>query len=162
MIGGAVTTGSILTTTTGTWSPTPTSYTYQWQEDSGSGFADIPGATTSTYTLQAADSGNAIRSVITATNNVGSTSASSPAVGPVDAAVPTNTALPLITGALKRGQTLVASRGTWNPTGTSYTYQWQEDSGSGFADVPGATGATFVLTTNDVGARLRVVITATN
>jgi hypothetical protein len=161
-IGGAVTTGSILTTTTGTWTQAPTAYTYQWQKDAGSGFVNITGAVSSTYTLAAGDTGTSIRVVVTAANSVGSTSANAPAVGPVDAAVPTNNALPLVTGSLQRGQTLVASPGTWNPPGTTYSHQWQRDTGTGFANIAGATGSMRVLTTADVAASMRVVVTATN
>src|SRR5262245_39835080 len=39
-------------------------------------------------------------------------------------AVPSNTALPAITGAPAVGQTLTTSDGTWNGSPTSFTYQW--------------------------------------
>jgi hypothetical protein len=46
-------TGSILSTTTGTWANTPTSYTYQWQRN-GVNY----GGTAANYTLLAADVGH--------------------------------------------------------------------------------------------------------
>jgi len=44
--------GSVLTSTTGSWTNSPSSYTYQWVRDG----VDIPGETNSTYTSIAADS----------------------------------------------------------------------------------------------------------
>jgi hypothetical protein len=46
VISGSLTVGSLLTSTTGTWTNTPTSYAYQWQRDG----VDIGGATSSTFT----------------------------------------------------------------------------------------------------------------
>ena len=62
---GTATFGSTLTTTNGTWTgaPAPT-FTYQWQRVT----TNISGATSSTYVLVAADVGNTIRCVVTATN----------------------------------------------------------------------------------------------
>jgi hypothetical protein len=66
---GAV--GQTLSSTVGIWSFVPTSYSYAWQR---AGVA-IVGATSSSYTLVAADSGNAIGCIVTATNSAGSTAA---------------------------------------------------------------------------------------
>lgn len=55
-----------VTASTGTWDPTPDSYAYQWQRDG----VDIPGETSSTYTLTAADLGvNRVRVKVTATKS---------------------------------------------------------------------------------------------
>ena len=64
---GTASFGSTLTTTNGTWTgaPAPT-FTYQWQRVT----TNISGATSSTYTLVAADVGNTIRCVVKATNSV--------------------------------------------------------------------------------------------
>ena len=70
--------------------------------------------------------------------------------------------MPTITGAAMRTSTLSASQGTWNGAGNTYAYQWQQDPGTGFADIAGATGTTYVLGVADVGKRVRVRVTATN
>ncbi len=77
VISGTTTVGSRLTTTNGTWSgsPTPT-YARQWQR-CGTTCADIAGATESSYLLVAADAGQKLQVVVTATNSAGSTSATS-------------------------------------------------------------------------------------
>ena len=65
---GTAIVGQTLSTTDGTWSGTPATFTYsyQWQR----GGVDIGGATSSTYTLVAADSGEDIRCEVTASNGV--------------------------------------------------------------------------------------------
>ncbi len=80
-IGGTLTVGDVLSTTKGTWSGSPTSYAYRWQDcdASGTNCANISGATVTTYTLKTGDVGHTIRVVVTATNEGGSTSATSAA-----------------------------------------------------------------------------------
>lgn len=73
---------------------------------------------------------------------------------------PTNTLLPAISGIATEGQTLTALVGAWTGAPT-FTYQWQEDDG-GWANITGATGATYVVQTAVVGNPLRVVVTGTN
>lgn len=85
---GTPTQGQTLTTGNGSWSGNPTSYSYAWQacDSSGSGCSTISGAHSNWYTLTRSDVGRTIRSVVTATNSGGSTSASSGRGGPVKAA----------------------------------------------------------------------------
>lgn len=82
---GTAAVGETLTVTDGTWNGSPTSFTYQWQRDTaGDGvFADIGGATASTYVLTSAEDGHNVRAQVTAHNAVGaSLPASSNALGP--------------------------------------------------------------------------------
>jgi surface protein len=72
---GAAVVGNTLTTDDGTWTGSPTSYTYQWKR----GATNI-GTNANTYTLVAADAGQSITCVVTATNGAGSTPATSNAV----------------------------------------------------------------------------------
>ena len=72
VISGTTTLGSVLTSTTGTWTYTIL-FSYQWNRN----FSPIPSATTSSYTLVQADSAAAITCVVTATNASGSTLATS-------------------------------------------------------------------------------------
>lgn len=80
-------------------------------------------------------------------------------------AAPANTALPTITGSAAKDQTLVAGTGSW--TGTipiSFTFQWQRCDSAGASCVPisSATNTTYVLVGADVGARIRILVTASN
>ncbi len=82
VVSGTTQQGQTLSTTNGAWNNNPTAYTYQWQRCSGS-CSDISGATSQSYVLQAADVGQTIDVVVTATNAGGSASATSQGVGPV-------------------------------------------------------------------------------
>jgi len=152
-ITGTAQSGYTLGVSTGTWDNNPTGYTYQWQH----GTTNIPGATSSTYTLDATYAGETIRCVVTATNAVGSVSATSAATAAV-VAYPVNTVLPAISGNTAVGSTLTVSTGTWNNSPTGYTYQWQH----GTTDISGATSSTYVIYGGYAGETLRCVVTATN
>jgi hypothetical protein len=83
---------------------------------------------------------------------------------PADAApaavVPANTLLPSISGIAVEDGTLTALPGTWSGA-PSFTYQWQHNDG-GWANISGATNATYVVADTYIGEPLRVVVTATN
>lgn len=90
-ISGTTTFGQVLTTTTGTWSNSPSSYAYLWSRaaTSGGSYTNISGATSSTYTLVAADVGQYLKSTVTATNGSGSASSTSSATAQIAKATPT-------------------------------------------------------------------------
>lgn len=78
---------------------------------------------------------------------------------------PSNTSPPAITGSAVRGETLVASTGSWSgTTPISFGFQWLRCNaeGASCSSVSGATGTTYVLGNDDVGSRIRVSVTATN
>jgi hypothetical protein len=67
-ITGTAKTGSVLNASRGSWSFTPTYHAYQWMRDA----TDIPGASSSSYTIMTADIGFHISCRITAKNSYGS------------------------------------------------------------------------------------------
>jgi beta-glucanase (GH16 family) len=79
---GTVATGSVVSTTNGSWTGSPSSYTYQWQHctTDGSACTNIGGATSQAYTVASGDSGDVLVAQVTAHN--GGT-ASSPAASPM-------------------------------------------------------------------------------
>lgn len=81
----------------------------------------------------------------------------------VPLAAPANTVAPVLSGTAQAGELLSVTDGTWtgNPAPT-YTYQWQRDTGGGYANIGGETANTFLLTATDVGATIRCVVTGTN
>jgi hypothetical protein len=161
IISGTVKRGAPLAVNSGTWSPSG-SFGFQWQRDEGDGFADITGATGTSYTPTVDDLGFPLRVVLTATNAFGSATATTAATGNVATDLPRNVGAPGIAGTAKRTLTLTASAGSWTPAGATFAYQWQRDDGDGFADISGATAATYVLATADVDTTIRVEVTATN
>jgi hypothetical protein len=171
-VSGTTTQGHALTATTGTWEGSPTGYAYQWQDcnTAGKGCASISGATAKAHTLTAADVEHTVRVVVTATNEGGSTPATSAATATIAPAppppppAPTNTSLPLISGTTTEGQTLTTTDGAWTGGPTGFKYQWQDcsESGESCAPISGATAKAHALAASDVGHTLRVIVTATN
>jgi hypothetical protein len=155
--------GIVLGSTAGTWGGLGNTYAYQWQRSSdGSTWSNISGATGGTYALGVADEGDAVRVVVTASNPDGSVSVPSLASAPVQATAPANTTAPTIAGSAQRTGVLSSTQGAWSGIGNVYSYQWQHDTGSGFTDITGATGITYVLGVADEGSRIRLVVTASN
>jgi hypothetical protein len=181
-ISGVTQVPNSLTASTGTWQRVQ-NYAYQWLrcDSTGANCGVIGGATSSTEALSSADVGETLRVIVTASNRNGSTAATSAqttvvksttsatsAPSPAPAPAPTPpaaTSPPTISGTAQQGQTLSASTGSWSgTTPISYAYQWQRcDSGGGScASIAGATGAGYLLASADVGATLRVSVTASN
>jgi hypothetical protein len=80
-------------------------------------------------------------------------------------AAPGNTSPPTITGTAAKGQTLVAGTGTWSgttPIGFTFTWERCDSAGANCSPISGATNTTYVLVSDDVGKRLRVLVTASN
>ena len=170
VVTGVISSGSVLSASSGTWTGVgPLSIGYQWQRCDGSGQActDISGATDSYYLLGRADLGNTVRVSVTATNASGSSTSVSSATSTVgtgsgDLSI---TAPPSITGVPAVGQTLSADPGTWSGNGTiTYSYKWQtcDAAGQTCIDLLGATGQTYSPDHSDVGAFMRVIVTATD
>ena len=164
-ITGTVKVGEVLTRAVAGWTPAPDSRSYQWRRcDSGGGSCvDIGGETGTSYTLVAADLGQTIRVVETASktayNNATSTSAQTAVVALGDL---TNTSPVAITGTVKVGEVLTRSVGGWTPAPDSRAYQWRRcNSGGGSCgDIGGETGTSYTLVAADLGQTIRVVETA--
>jgi hypothetical protein len=76
-ISGTSTVGQTLTSSAGTWPSTVSGYAYQWQKSSDNGvtWANISGASASTYVLVAADAGYVVRSQVSLTTDTGTSAA---------------------------------------------------------------------------------------
>ncbi|WP_406505454.1 immunoglobulin domain-containing protein [Streptomyces sp. NBC_01602] len=150
-------------TFTATASGDPAS-TVQWQGRSGDNapWVDIPGATTSTYTLAKAtpaDNGSQFRAVCTNPAGIATTQT---------ATLTVNTP-PVITGQPKDRTVNPGEDATFTATASGKpapTVQWQRRSGDNAAwvDIPGATTGTYTLskaTSADNGSQFRAVFTNT-
>ncbi len=151
-ISGTTAYGSTLTSTTGTWTGTATiTYAYQWKLGSTN-----VGANQNTYVTVIGDNAGSITCVVTASNVVGSTPATSNAI--VVAGPPVNSVAPVISGTTTSGSTLTATTGTWTGgTTITFAYQWK----SGVTNV-GSNQNTYVTQVSDVGASITCVVTGTN
>jgi acid phosphatase type 7 len=81
------------------------------------------------------------------------------------AEAPTNTSAPTISGSEQVGQTLTAAPGSWSGTQPiSYAYQWRRCDAGGdvCTDIAQETAPTHGVVALDVGATLRVLVTASN
>ena len=161
VVSGAWTQGTTISTTTGTWSATGT-FTYQWQSSSdGSTWADISGATSSTYALTSSEASKFVRVQVVNTTSSGAGIAYSAPRSKVG--TPFNTVLPAITGTLKIGSTQTVSTGTWSNTPTSYSYQWQKSSdGISWISLSGETANTYVPTFDVANLQVRVNVSGIN
>jgi hypothetical protein len=170
---GAPQPGQVLLRGQGSWTGSaPLSVSaVKWQRCDPNGANCTVVGTAGKYTVQTTDAGFSFKLLITVKNGLGSvtaTSALSQAVGgvapPPPPAAPANTAAPTVSGSAQDGQTLSASAGSWSGSPTGYSYQWQrcDSGGAGCSNVGGATAATYGLSGADVGATMRIVVTATN
>ena len=165
---GSAIQGLTMNATLGTWAGGVTSSAYQWRRCDGTtglGCVDIPGATSSSYMVAAADIGSRIRVQVTATNASGSTPATSIASPVAVPQAPVNTAAPTVSGTVAVGNYLAVSNGTWTSSvPLTYSYRWERCDAAGANCVPvtGVTSSTYLLDNPDVGKRLRGVAIASN
>jgi fibronectin type 3 domain-containing protein len=168
-VGGAAQVGASLTADPGRWTGNaPISYGFQWEmcRASGEECFDVEageGGTSATIALGPFDLGWILRVRVTATNELGETSASSAYTDPVTPPVVQNVDPPTIAGAAVVGTPLRADEGTW--TGAAFWfYQWQrcDRSGGECADIELADDEVYRPTYADLGGTVRVVVTGTN
>jgi hypothetical protein len=77
---------------------------------------------------------------------------------------PLDLGAPQISDTTTQGHRLTTTNGTWTGSPTSFVYEWQDcnSTGGSCSSISGATSASYILTANDVGDTIRVVVTATN
>jgi hypothetical protein len=135
----------------------PAVTTYQWQVNTGSGFTDIAGANTSSYTTAAttaAMSGYQYR--VVATGQCGATTSSAATLTVNSPAAITTQPTTQVVCAGNNATFTVAA------TGAGLGYQWQLNTGSGFANVAGATAASLSVTgvtLGQSGHQYQVIVT---
>ena len=70
--------------------------------------------------------------------------------------------VPLLSGTPAVGATLTASPGSWTPTPSAITYQWERCTTATCVPIAGANSATYELTAADADSEIEVVVSATN
>jgi hypothetical protein len=167
-ITGVARDGETVSTSDGAWGGEPPfTYTYAWgrcdRDFENCGY--IPGATSRNFTIRSVDVGFRLYVRVTASNAFGSNAAFSDTTGVVVARAPANMTAPSVAGEAKPGGLLVASGGDWSgTTPLSLAYQWVACNAAGFncTNLAGQTGQVLLLTSRDIGSRIRVIVTATN
>lgn len=130
----------------------PATHTYQWLYDG----AETPGATTNIYAVKPEDVNHKVSvRITTKIDEYGTVNTETHDVM-IDALPLTRLAPSSLTGIPRPGNTLTANPGQWDGS-TTASFQWTRDG----APMPGATGATFVVSATDVGDRIAVNITTT-
>ena len=143
---------------------TNVAYSYQWIRNDGSSDVDISGATSGTYTLIDVDEGKTIKVRVTVTDDADNEETlTSSATAAVDAAPNTPaTGAPAISGTAQVGETLTAdTSGISDADGlaiATFAYQWLADD----AEIAGATGDAYVLTTSEMGKIIKVRVSFTD
>ena len=169
---GTVQVGETLSVDTGTWTSqqAPTTYVYEWQVSANGtdGWATAAGTgnATSSYVPDASEYAQYLQVKVTATNDGGSTDATSTSsvVLPV---APVSSVAPVVTGTVQVGETLSVDTGTWTSqqAPTTYVYEWQVSTDG--ADWTAALGdggdsSDYDVDLTDDNKYLRVKVTATN
>jgi hypothetical protein len=167
-LSGAPVDGGTLTATRGTWTNNPQLYSVEWERCTaiGVGCEVIAAQNDMSYQLRAEDLGRYVRVKVTAANGGGfSFPAYSDPVGPVQPGPPVRQLDPQVAGVPVEGNRLSATEGSWRGTPPfNYGYQWKscDPDGTNCTPIAGATGASYLLTVEEVGATVQVTVTASN
>ena len=146
---------------------TNVSYSYQWVTNDGTSDSDIADATSSSYTLVAADAGKAIKVKVTFTDDNGNDeSLTSTATTAVIAANTSATGAPTISGTVQVDQTLTADTSGIGDadglTNVSYSYQWVANDGTSDSDIADGTSSSYTLVAADAGKTIKVKVAFTD
>ena len=135
--------GTAVMASAGSWSPAPTSYAYQWLLDGN----PISKATAKTFTPTAYQANRNLSVVVTAAHAGYPSVQATSDPRTVAPGTLTVTASPALSGTAKVGSRLTTTTGTWSRKDLTFTYQWF----SGGTPVAGATAASYVARSTDVG-----------
>lgn len=151
VVTGTAETGQTVSCSTGTWSNTPTNYAYQWKR-AGS---NISGATSSTYVLQVADEGVAVKCTVTASNaNGDGTPVDSNTITPSEGD-PVNITPPSLSGIAETGETITCDPGVWVPEPEDgYNFAWKRNGSL----ITGGSADTYVLQVADEGQSIKCTV----
>jgi hypothetical protein len=145
--------GTVLSASTGTWTPAPTEVDYHWKRISGGGVSTDIVDSLPNYTPTAADAGQMITATVTV-KKTGYDDASATVMarggGGITALTPVN-----VTGTPETGQQLTAGWTFFSVFAPTVTYQWYRSG----AVISGATSQNYTPVAADVGKTMSVVVT---
>uniref|UniRef100_A5W572 Animal heme peroxidase n=3 Tax=Gammaproteobacteria TaxID=1236 RepID=A5W572_PSEP1 len=141
-------------------------FTFQWQSNRGVGWVNIAGAISSTFVLTQAQVGQNMRVVVSYVDDFGvQESVASDILDPVANVNDAPTGALLISDTTPdQGQTLTALTGAIADIDGlgAFSFQWQQGTGGTFADIAGATAATFTPGFAQGNQQLRVIVRYTD
>ena len=136
------------------WNVPGVTDTYQWRRNGQA----IPGATSTTYTVQAADVDASLTVLVTGTSpEFGTGTATSAAVVGKPGAGPVALSTTEIAGSGRVGSVLTSTEPTWDPAETVVTRQWLRNG----SRISGATGTTYTVVAGDLNAAITLEVTGT-
>ena len=123
---------------------------FRWERGTAPNFTAIQNATSVSYTVQAADVGQAIRVVVTRTGYSGEVISEPTAI----------VTLPTLIGTVTiDGEAVVRGELTANTALTDVSFQWERGIEPDFSPIENATDASYTVQDDDVGYSIRVVVT---
>ncbi|MCX2888527.1 heme peroxidase [Pseudomonas sp. DCB_BI] len=141
-------------------------FTFQWQSNRGVGWVNIAGAISSTFVLTQAQVGQNMRVVVSYVDDFGvQESVASDILDPVANVNDAPTGALLISDTTPdQGQTLTALTGAIADIDGlgAFSFQWQQGTGGTFANIAGATAATFTPGFAQGNQQLRVIVRYTD
>ena len=151
-VSGTAQVGKTLTAKPRSWSPTPGTLSYQWYRTGKA----ITGATGQTYKLVPSTKDGTITVRVTGSREGYTTATSKPSKATTKVKAGTITAVkPKISGTARVGRTLTAVPGKWQPTETTFSYQWYRNG----SKIKKATKLTYLLGSADKGKKISVKVT---
>lgn len=151
VISGSATVGTTLVASVAAWDSN-VSRTFQWQRD---GFP-ISGAIETTYKLKTDDNGHTITLLLTGiAPGLPAISRTSNSIG-VGLGNMSLSPIPRVQGTGEMGSTLSVQTGTWD-SGVTLAFQWFRDD----SPIVGSTGASYQVSSGDVGHAVSVSVTGT-
>lgn len=153
-ISGSPMVGAPLEVAGGAWTPAPSSVSYRWLADG----AAIPGATGPAYVPTPDVKGKTLTAEVTAALSGYTPGEATLATAPVAPGTFTPSQLPTIQGNPEVGTTLSLTASAWTPQPAKTETQWYADG----KPLDGATGSSFTLTRDQIGAAIsaRVIASA--
>ncbi len=167
-VSGTAELGKTLTGNRGAWTGGTITYAYAWLrcDASGGSCTPVANATSTTYSLAAADAGARMRFRVTASNADGPTTATSNPTSVVGATgPPVSTKDPAVSGTPAVDQRLSADAGTWSgEQPITFTFRWLrcDSAGNNCVEISGATDDQYTVKSSDLDRTLRVRVSARN
>lgn len=155
-ISGDYRVGSTLTVSAFSSTPAAESVTYRWFAVLSGSETLLQSSTSRTLVIPSSAIGSQIRVRAVAVRlGFDQLEASSVANDSIVLGANIISATPTVSGTWQVGRTLIASTGKWNPTSTTFTYQWLRNAEA----IAGATNATYTLTGADYSTAISVRVT---